>query len=119
MKVDFNAPILNPYGAPLPQDGDECLRLGHLAVTALTSSVQGDKRSAVDKVASFKLSQRLFTIDGDEYHYQEVELKRKEIDLLTDLIERVYPSPLILARALELLDPEEGTPSTPPNEKEG
>lgn len=109
MKIDFNQPICNPYGASLNMtvDGastEEPFLLGHVAVNALTAPVQGDKRDAMQKVACWKLSQRLFTIDGSEYNFQVVDLASTEIALLIDLIEKVYPSPAVYAQAREMLE---------------
>ena len=130
MKINFNRHICNPYGAPMfnqsrtPDgtviDTDEPLLLGNIAVNALTVTIPGDKRDGIQKVSCFKLSQRLFETVGPEYHFQTVDVTPQEITMLIDMIEKVYPSPLIYAQAREMLEnPEQTEPELTVSPKEG
>lgn len=107
MKIDFSQPLRNPYGAILTTGNDgEVLLLGHVAVNALSASFPGDNRSGTEKIACWKLSQKLFDVDGQEYNFKEVDLKAKDVTTISDLVEKIYPSPVIYAQVIEMLEPE-------------
>jgi len=105
MDVDFNQPMLNAYGQPIEQDGEPLL-LGHVCVNALNAVHQGDKRSGTEKIACWKMSQSMIDRHDTEYGFRAISIKAKEITMLQDLIEKIYPSPTIYAQACEMLEPE-------------
>ena len=112
MEVDFAQPLVNAFGEPLKDDGND-LKLGDVAVAALSGTFQGDKRDSTQRTACWKLAMKIVDRsaaedrsegESKERRYNTVELTAKEIAMLQGLIEQFYPAPVICAQATELLE---------------
>lgn len=113
MEIDFNQPMRTPYGKPVFQDdGLTPMLLGHICVNALTGGVQGDKRSAAEKIACWKLATERIVNSGGlpnqdgAPEFKTADLKAKDIATIQELVEKVYTSPLVYAQVCGMLEPE-------------
>lgn len=111
MDIDFNQRITNPFGRPVIQDDGTPLLLGHACVNALSNGVQGDKRTATEKIASCKLADRIVNAGGIPEQegvpmFKTIKLTAAEITLISGLVEKYYTAPFVYARVVAMLEPD-------------
>jgi hypothetical protein len=130
VNVDFNQALFDPYGTVIMQrnrlaEGKpeaeltpadlEPMRLGAVAVRALTAAHQGDKRDDEQKVRDWQLAQRIVAHDNGDRAYRQLRLDGREAVHLQELIGKLFPAPVICAQAALILEGEDepADPSTP------
>lgn len=108
--VDFNTVLVTAYGKEMKAEEDRELRAGHVAINALVSSWQGDKRDGTQKTKDWNLSLRISkTHDDDEDVFGVVTIKDKEATAIKEAVNEVYQAPGIYAQIAALVDAEDVT----------
>lgn len=96
MQVNFDQGLLGLDDKPL-EDGEGPITLGRVAVEVLCGMEQGEKVTGEQKLARFKLAQRIRR--GDP-----VQVSVEEVALLKERLAKFCP-PVVMGRCWEILDP--------------
>lgn len=102
--IDFDAEILDHRGKPFDAgEGDEgTLRLKHVCERALLAPIPAEQaRDLPTPAARFKLWHVI-------WNGGQKELTAEQVGLLKKVVAAAFPAPIIVGRALVLLDPAEG-----------
>lgn len=100
MKINFDTSIVDLYGEPIKQDG-KLATLEMVCCNALMANYTDEPDlSAVEKAKRFRIAKKV--AGGGE-----VNLSTEEITELKKLVGKMY-APLVVGRAYEILDPDEG-----------
>lgn len=96
MKIQFDTPILDLQGQPIP-DGDKSVTLASLSCAALSAQFNDETGlAAEEKYKRFKLGLKI--VGGGE-----IDVSLDERALLKQLIGKAFP-PVMVGRAFDLLD---------------
>lgn len=101
MKIDMSQQLRGLDGKPvLVKDGEESvpMKLSNVCVNALLTATEGDKKqSGEDKFKNYHLAQKL-------HEKSEVELEAEEVAKLKERVSKVFPSPLVVGQAWDMLE---------------
>jgi len=95
MNIDFDAPILDFKGTPVP----EGMTVGSCAIAALQHLYQGEEITPDVKVKRFKLAVRIAQAD------LPLSLTADDVSVIKTVVGK-YWNPLVVGRVFEAIDPE-------------
>lgn len=90
MKIDFDAVLTDPDGAPMkagPADDAPAIALGAIACNALFADFQDEKLEGVEKARRYDL--------GLKVRKGVVEIDADDVALVKKLIGKAYPIPVV------------------------
>lgn len=97
MKINFQAPVLQPDGKPFPLEGDKPMLLRDVCVVALNNPQDSDRGG--DPKAAFERGVLAIML----YNAGELDVPAEKIALLKERIGRSH-SPLVVAQCWAMLE---------------
>lgn len=104
MVIDVTKVMLNMRGEEL-SDSDGPITFRSILVNALNMPDPKGAIAGTEKHKRFRLANKIWAAK------ETINLAVEEVALLKDLVDKAYPSPLIVGQAWDILDPE--TPPKP------